>query len=139
MNNSKINQSFLGEYLELDKACAEKFGAKSGVTEYINKLTNIRFAPRRDNVLPRLSKYRSVRNRIAHEPGALQSIDTLSRDDVSWLKSFLGEVKRGKDPISLYLKKASRRANSRAFLRTLVLLGIAAAVIAVLVIAIFVF
>ncbi len=132
MNNSKINQSFLGVYLELDKALAEKLDARSGITEYINKLTDTRFAPGREDALPRLIKYRSLRNRIAHEPGAIKSIDTITKADISWLKGFLREAKRGKDPVSRYLKSASKLAWIGALKRTLVLVGIAAFAILVI-------
>lgn len=133
MNNSKINQAFLGEYLELDKLCAEKLEAKSGITEYIRKLTDARFAPGRENALHRLTKYRSIRNRIAHEPGAIKNIDTVAKGDISWLKAFAKDVKRSKDPLSVYLKAASKRAGRGALKRTLVLAGIAAGVLALIV------
>ena len=132
MNNSKINQAFLGAYLDLDKACADRFDAKSGVTEYIKKITDARFVPGRNDVLPRLTKYRSIRNRIAHEPGAIKNIDTVAKTDIAWLKSFLKQIKRGKDPLSLYLKAASKRAGRGALRRTLLLGGAAAVVIGIL-------
>ncbi len=133
MNNSKINQAFLGEYLELDKLCAEKLCTKSGITEYIKKLTDVRFAPGRENALHRLIKYRSIRNRIAHEPGAIKNIDTVSKGDISWLKDFIKDVKRGKDPLSVYLKAASKRAGRVAIKRTLILAGGAAVALCLIV------
>lgn len=132
MNYNKINQKFLGEYLELDKTLCEKFSTKSGVTEYIKKLSDAKHASGRDNVLPRLTKYRSLRNRIAHEPGALKDIDTITKDDILWLKSFRKSASRGKDPLSRYLKRASDIATGRAFKRALILAGIAAAALAVI-------
>ncbi|MBO5010679.1 MAG: hypothetical protein IKJ13_03705 [Clostridia bacterium] len=138
MNNSKINQAFLSEYLELDKLCAERFDTKSGITEYIRKLTDVRFASGRENALHRLTKYRSIRNRIAHEPGAIKNIDTVAKGDISWLKAFTKDVKRGKDPLSVYLKAASKRAGRGALKRTLILAGILAAALAVIVIAAFI-
>lgn len=123
MSNSKINQAFLGAYLELDKTCAEKLDVKSGITEYIKKITDGRFIPGREDALHRLMKYRSIRNRIAHEPGAIKEIDTVTKDDIAWLKDFLRKVKRNKDPLSRYLKAASKRAGRKALKRTLILAG----------------
>lgn len=129
MNYSRINQKFLGEYLELDKALCQKLDSKAGVTEYINKLNGAKYAPGRDNSLHRLIKYRGLRNRIAHEPGALKDIDNITRDDIIWLKGFKKQVMRGKDPLSVYLKKASSRIRNRALKRTLLLAGIGAAAV----------
>ena len=78
--SNKFNTLFLNSYLELDKVCCLKFGVVTGgVTEYINRLINARFAPDRDEVLPRLVRYRNIRNRMAHEAGALTDIDEINR------------------------------------------------------------
>lgn len=125
----KINEKFLNNFLELDKLCCEKFGvATNGVTEYINRLNNARFAPDRDEVLPRLVKYRNLRNRFAHEPQAIRKCDDLAKSDVKWVGNFKKAVKGKKDPISKYLKKARRFARKRKFGRTLLVLLIIAAV-----------
>ena len=123
MNYSRINQKFLGEYLELDKALCQKLDSKAGVTEYLNRLNGVKYAPGRDNSLHRLIKYRGLRNRIAHEPGALKDIDNITREDILWIKDFKKRVKRGKDPLSVYLKKASSRIRNKALKRTLILAG----------------
>ena len=128
----KINEKFLNNFLELDKLCCEKFGvATNGVTEYINRLNNARFAPNRDEVLPRLVKYRNLRNRFAHEPQAIRKCDDISKADVKWVGKFKKSVKGKKDPISKYLKKARRFARRRKFGKViLALLILAAAVVA---------
>ncbi len=135
MNYNRINQKFLGEYLELDKALCGKLDTKTGVTEYINKLTAAKYAPGRDNALHRLTKYRAIRNRIAHEPGALKDINNITKDDILWVKSFKKTAMKGKDPLSIYLKRASDRATKRAFKRTLVLVSAAAFVLALVLLA----
>ena len=57
----KLNEKFVNNFIELDKLCCEKFGvASNGVTEYVNRLNNARFAPNRDEVLPELVKYRNL-------------------------------------------------------------------------------
>ena len=128
----KINEKFLNNFIELDKLCCEKFGvATNGVTEYINRLNNARFAPNRDEVLPKLVKYRNLRNRFAHEPQAIRKCDDIAKADVKWVAKFKKSVKGKKDPISKYLKKARRFARRRKFGKfVLVLLILAALAVA---------
>lgn len=110
----KRNEKFLNTYIELDKMCCEKFGVQSGgVTEYVNRLNNARFAPGRDEVLPKLVKYRNIRNRFAHEPSAMRTTDEIIKDDIKWLNHFKHDVSKKKDPISKYLRKARRYARRR--------------------------
>ena len=124
----KINEKFLSNFLELDKLCCEKFGvATNGVTEYINRLDNARFAPNREEVLPRLTKYRNLRNRFAHEPQAIRKCDDIAKADIKWVANFKKSVKKKNDPISKYLKKARRFARRRKFGRFLLILLILAA------------
>ena len=64
--SKKINKKFLKLFVELDSSCCDKLGVKAGgVTEYINRLESARFAPKRDEVLDALNKYRNVRNVLA--------------------------------------------------------------------------
>ena len=124
----KINEKFLGLFLELDKLCCEKFGvATNGVTEYINRLNNARFAPDRDEVLPRLVKYRNLRNRFAHEPQAIRKCDDINKEDVKWVAKFKKATKKKNDPISKYLKKARRFARRRKLRKVLLVVLILAA------------
>ena len=128
----KINEKFLGIFLELDKLCCEKFGvATNGVTEYINRLNNARFAPDRDEVLPRLVKYRNLRNRFAHEPQAIRKCDDINKEDVKWVTKFKKATKKKNDPISKYLKKARRFARRRKLRKVLLVVLIIAAIAAV--------
>ncbi len=110
----KDNSAFLNSYIELDKICCHKFGiVTGGITEYVNRLINARYAPEREQVLPRLVRYRNIRNRIAHEAGALQNTDEVGKSDVRWLESFIKDIEKKRDPISLYLRKARKYAKRR--------------------------
>lgn len=114
----RINEKFLSCYMSLDKICCDKFGiATGGVTEYINRLNNARFAPGRDDVLPRLVRYRNLRNKFAHEVGALRRVDELAKVDIKWLRGFERDLNKKKDPISVYLKKARRHVRRRRLRR----------------------
>ena len=114
----KLNEQFLTSYTVLDKNCCEKFGVSSGgVTEYINRLNNARFAPGREDALPRLVRYRNLRNKMAHEIGSLRKMNDVTKSDVVWLKKFDKDISRRRDPISSYLKKARRYARRRRIKR----------------------
>ena len=114
----RINERFLAKFIEVDNNCCSKFGVTTGgVTEYINRLNNARFAPGRDDVLPRLVKYRNLRNKFAHEIGALRSVDEITKQDLAWLTTFNRTLIRKRDPISAYLRKARRYVRRRKLRR----------------------
>lgn len=131
MNKKKLNSNFVDLYSELDKACCEKFGISvGGVTEYINRLNNARFAPDRDEVLPKLVNYRNVRNAFVEDANELRKNGELSKEDLKWVKSFQKDLKKKNDPISVYLKKAKKYASRRKFGKFLLTVVILAAVAA---------
>ena len=104
---NKINMSFFNAYLELDKACAKLLEvSRGGATAYINKLAELRFAPERSEVLPRLLKYRKIRNIIAHEEGAFSEVDEITKADIKWINRFTASVNKKRDPVSRYERKA---------------------------------
>ena len=116
----RLNERFLASYIELDKDCCEKFGvAAGGVTEYINRLNNARFAPNREEVLPRLVRYRNLRNKMAHEIGSLRKLNEVTKADITWIRKFDKDITKKKDPISSYLKRARRYARRRRLKRYL--------------------
>lgn len=126
----RLNQHFLASYITLDKDCCEKFGvATGGVTEYINRLNNARFAPGREEALPRLVRYRNLRNKIAHEIGSLRRSREVTKADISWLKKFDRDIIKHKDPISTYLKRARRYARRRRIKKFLTVGAVALAVV----------
>ncbi len=109
--SKRINEAFLNHYMELDKLCCTKFGVTTGgVGEYINRLNNARFAPDRDEVLPRLVRYRNIHKRFYYEPGAIRKDKELTSKDIAWIVRFKREIMRKRDPISQYLKKAKKYA-----------------------------
>ena len=131
----KLNEIFLDTYIGMDKVCCRKFGvAIGGVTEYVNRLINARTAPGRDEALTRLVKYRSTRNKIAHERGALENINDISKSDIKWIERFTKSVERKRDPFFSYLKKARRKVRGKKALRVSI---IVAAVLAVAAVALF--
>jgi hypothetical protein len=114
----KINEKFLNAYNELDRNCSRKFGiATGGVTEYINRLHTTRFAPKRDEVIHHLVKFRNIKNVFAHELRAIKKNSELAKADLLWIKRFNHDILRKKDPISSYLRKARRYARALRFRR----------------------
>lgn len=104
---SKINMSFFNAYLELDKVCAQRLDvSRGGVSAYIGRLVELRFAPERSEVLPKLLKYRKIRNIIAHEEGAFSESFDITKADIKWLNHFSKSVARKTDPVSRYERKA---------------------------------
>ena len=128
------NELFLNNYIELDKACCDKFGVTSGgVGEYINRLNNARFAPNRDVVLPRLVRYRNIHKRFYYEPGAVRKDEEIGRDDIRWISRFRRDVLSKRDPISVYLRKARRYAFKKKLSRILIF-GLLAIIVVLVVI-----
>ena len=125
--SKKINKKFLKLFVELDSSCCDKLGVKAGgVTEYINRLESARFAPKRDEVLEALNKYRNVRNVLAHDAKAIKKNKILIKRDLKWIKKFIKSLKRKKDPISAYLRKARKYARRRKLKKVVLVLAVVA-------------
>lgn len=132
---SKINLAFFNAYLELDKVCAQRLEiSKNGVSAYIGRLIELRFAPDRSEVLPQLIKYRNYRNTIAHEVDALSDLDEITKEDIKWLNSFAKSVANKRDPVSRYERKAKMYAIWKKVRLALIGLGVVAlAVVAIII------
>ncbi len=134
----RLNEKFLASYIDVDKNCCEKFGVSAGgVTEYINRLNNARFAPGREEALPRLVRYRNLRNKMAHEIGSLRKMNDVTKSDIIWLRKFNKDISKRKDPISAYLKKARRYARRRRLKKYITIGAIIFAVVAAIVLLLF--
>ena len=123
---NKNNLTFFNAYIELDKACANRMGVRqNGVSSYINKLVEHRFAPGRSEALAKLIKYRNCRNTMAHEANALRDNDQISKADIKWIYRFTRLVSRKADPVSKY----ERMSGFYSFwqkVRTLIIIAIIA-------------
>lgn len=129
--SKKINKKFLKLYVELDTHCCDRLGVKvGGVTEYINRLESAKFAPKRDEVLDSLNKYRNVRNILANDPKAMKKNKILTKYDLKWIKKFNKTLKKKKDSISAYLKKARKFARNRKIKRTAIFLAVVGGAVA---------
>lgn len=125
VRSKRINEKFFDCYMETDRLCALKFDVPiGGVGEYINRLEGMRYIPGRDEVLPKLLRYRDIRNSFAHESGALGSDVGVTKSDIAWLKKFNRELYLRKDPFSAYLKSERRLERRKKLRRTLLILAL---------------
>ncbi len=123
--SKRLNETFLDAYIQLDRNCCDKFGVSvSGVTEYINRLNNARFAPGRDDALPRLVRYRGIRNKLAHDVSSIKKLNEVTKQDITWIKKFDRDLVRKKDPLSVYLRKARGYARRKKALAVLTVTGV---------------
>lgn len=123
------NEQFFNSYIELDKTCSAMFSIVSdGVGEYINRLNNARFAPNREDVLPRLVRYRNIHKRFNYEPGAINRDNEITKDDINWVIKFKKDVVSRRDPISQYLKKAKGYAFQKKFKTVMVVILVVAVI-----------
>jgi uncharacterized protein YutE (UPF0331/DUF86 family) len=121
MNHMKTNQKFLEAFISLESFCAEKLGiTTAGVSEYITRLTEAKMAIGKEATLEHLRRYRTLRNRLVHENGALRSLGDISKADVKWIKSFEKSVRKNKDPLSLYYKKSNDQKRKKKMIFTFV-------------------
>lgn len=128
VSRKKINEKFLALYQEIEKECGAKFGvAEGGFAEYINRLNNARYAPDRDEVLPRLVKYKNAKGTL---DSSVKKDADLAKEDIKWLADFSKKLSKKKDPVSVYLKKARSFARRRRT-RKVVLALVAVALVAV--------
>ena len=118
----KERESFIGYYDAVEQGCCDKFGVTAGgIREYVTRLNNIRFAPDRDEVLPKLVEYAKLRTSLNETTEGILEIEP-QKADSEWLKDFAQKLSKKQDPISAYLKKARRYARRRRFTRVVIVL-----------------
>ena len=126
--SARLNKIFFDTYMRVDKLAADKFGIeRGGVTAYINRLINSRFAPDREEALSNLIRCREMRNVLAHEGGALDCYAEITKGDVKWLQGFESDLSRRRDPISLYLRKSKGYVLRKRLAALVIILAVIAA------------
>lgn len=100
--------SFMQSYKRLDNLCKDLFRSSQGVTSYIEAMEKCR---RGAKVISRwqtdylqLKHYRYIRNRIAHDNNADESL-LCKKEDARWIDGFYNRIINGQDPLTLYRKK----------------------------------
>ncbi len=128
----KINEKFLETFIRIESTAAKKLGiTTAGVTEYITKLGNMKNVNGGEETSKQLIKFRSIRNRLVHEAGALRSLDLVTKEDLKWLTTFEKKLNRGKDPIFAHEKevKGKKTRKTLGFIVLAVLIAAVAAII----------
>lgn len=100
--------SFMQSYKRLDNLCKDLFRSSQGVTSYIEAMEKCRrganaIAQWKNDYL-KLKHYRYIRNRIAHDNNADESL-LCKKEDARWIDGFYNRIINGQDPLTLYRKK----------------------------------
>ncbi len=121
------NVKFIEKYIILENAANVLMNKKSsGVSAYISELESLTLDADAKKTLKLLKKCRFVRNKLAHDPGALKSNDEITNDDVRFIKKLTSDIQRRRDPLSRLLNKAP---SSAAKIKAIISLAAVAAVI----------
>ena len=108
-----LNKEFLNAFLNLDAECCKAYNVTAnGVTEYINRLNNAKYAEGRDEVLTKLVNYRNIRNRFAHEAWYLDCATEITKEDLAWVVDFAKKFAKKKDCLNVYVAEAKKFAKS---------------------------
>lgn len=106
---------FIDSYKHLEKLCGEILNDDRRVSAYIDQMVNtpngIYYVDNWNDDLKKLKHYRWIRNQIAHEPGCSES-NMCEKSDTLWLENFYSRIMSQTDPLSLYHKAISSRANT---------------------------
>ena len=112
-----INVKFQEEYKKLDALCKDLLKTETGVTDYINQMEST--IPKKSALVTcfaddykKLKHYRWVRNKLAHEVGALDE-ELCDSDDVKWIVDFSRKIKKLQDPLSLIQNNKNKKTKKR--------------------------
>lgn len=99
--------SFIESYKHLEKICGELLNNDRRISAYIEEMEKLPRGPylvdHWNDDLRKLKQYRSIRNRIVHEPDC--SEETMcTPDDAIWLDNFYSRIINLTDPLALYEK-----------------------------------
>ena len=119
------NVSFIESYISFERAADNVTKRKGGgVSAYIDAIERQKPDASAQSTLKFLKRCRIVRNKLAHDVGALKSNSEISRSDTKKLRKLTSQISKGKDPLSRLIRKRARRAFSRRM--AVILLAIAA-------------
>lgn len=113
---TKQDNNFLEEFKKLEQLCNQMYGPHSGVTHYINIMSEVSSekAHKIDgwyDDLKMLKHLRHIRNTLTHE--SCPSNTSLSeRHDIMWLSDFYKRILSAKDPLSILNKKNRKHKNA---------------------------
>lgn len=104
------NLTFMEQYIILEATANELMSKKSGgISSYITELERQKLDTGADTVAL-LKKCRAVRNKLAHDPGALRANSEITASDIKEIKHLTSRIKKRRDPLSVCLKGQKKRA-----------------------------
>ena len=110
MSRSK-NVSFMESYISLENAADAATGKKGGgVSAYIMELERQKLNTGAKETLKNLKKYRSIRNKLAHDSGALKHSTEIRSSDIRAVKKLTSKIKSFTDPLSRLRRKRNALA-----------------------------
>ncbi len=128
MGKSK-NISFMESYILLERAADQLMKRKGGgISAYISALERQKLNTGAADTLKFLKKCRIVRNKLAHDPGALKSNSEISKSETKRIKKLTTAMKSEKDPLSKLLKK--KKAGAFKLKLVIIIMTVAALAIA---------
>lgn len=101
--NSNMILEFLENYKYLDELCRQILSSERGISEYIDKMSNVRQGYRVagwDKDYKKLKKMRWIRNRLVHETDSFED-NLVNEEDSEWLHTFYCRIMECTDPFSL--------------------------------------
>lgn len=123
------NVKFIEKYIILENTANALMNKKSsGVSAYISELETLTLDSNAKETLKLLKKCRFVRNKLAHDPGALKNNSEITKDDVKFIKKLTSDMQKRKDPLSRLLNGSS--AFSSKIKAIIALAAVAAVIIA---------
>ena len=122
-----LKEEFYNSFAELDKICSAKFGViKGGVSNYVTRLNNSRFAQGRDETLRRLRAYIEVQKVLDGLGGDPTALEGIGKSDVKWVRDFIRAIVKKTDPLSKYLRRSKRYVARRRCLAALIVIAVLA-------------
>ncbi len=126
------NVKFIEKYIILENAANVLMNKKSsGVSAYISELETLALDASAKETLKLLKKCRFVRNKLAHDPGALKSNGEITNDDIRFIKKLTSDMQRRRDPLSRLLNPS--RSSASKIKAIISLAAVAAVIIAAIV------
>lgn len=107
MSRSK-NVSFMESYILLENASDTVTGKRGGgVSAYIFELERQKLDTGAEETLKYLKRYRSIRNKLAHDSGALKTSTEIGSADIKRINRLTSKIKKYADPLSRLRRKRS--------------------------------
>lgn len=116
--NSVLNARLVEEFGSLERICNDMYGAKHGVTCYIDEMAGLdargqREVPDWSYCLSSLRRVRHKRNALSHGEVSFDG-KCADQDDIDFIDGFKNLLLSGRDPLALLERHSRRRARGES-------------------------